>query len=160
MPSRATDEAPTFKQRGTEADAMDIVDDYDRAVGRYAHLARPLLRLGLGATIVLAGAHKLVAPGAWHAYLAPAFVAAWPTELAPLDPTFVLFGVSEVLVGGLLLADRYSSLMAAVVAVSMLGVVVNLAVALVQGEPFVDVLVRDLGLALYATGVALAEAEG
>jgi hypothetical protein len=138
---------------------MDLLDDYHRAVGSYAHLARPLLRAGLGATILLAGAHKLVAPGAWHAYLAPAFVAAWPTGLAPLDPTFVLFGVSEVLVGGLLLADRYASLMAAVVAVSMVGVVANLAVGVAQGAPVVDVLIRDLGLALYATGVTLLAAE-
>lgn len=138
---------------------MEALESYHRAVGRYAALARPLLRVGLGATILLAGVHKLVAPAAWHAYLAPAFAALWPTGLVPLDPAFVLFGVSEVLVGGLLVADRYASLMAAVVAVSMLGVVANLAVGVVQGQPVADVLVRDLGLTVYATGVALMEAD-
>lgn len=137
----------------------DLLDGYRRGVGRFDHLARPLLRAGLGATILLAGAHKLVAPGEWHAYLAPLFASLWPTTVVPLDPAFVLFGVSEVVVGALLLADRYASLMAAVVAVSMLGVVVDLAVAVAQGQPFGDVLVRDVGLTLYATGVALAEAD-
>jgi len=136
----------------------ELLDGYHRAVGSRRHLARPVLRAGLGATILLAGAHKLVAPGAWHAYLAPAFAALWPTGLLPLDPAFVAFGVSEVVVGALLLVDRYSSLMAAVVAVSMLGVDVNLAVAMVQGEPVADVLVRDLGLTLWAAGVMLLEA--
>jgi hypothetical protein len=42
----------------------------------------------------------------------------------------------------------------------MLGVVLNLAVAMAQGDPFADVLVRDVGLTLYATGVALLEADG
>lgn len=130
----------------------------DRAMARHDRHARPLLRVGLGATILFAGAHKLVAPGAWHAYLAPAFEALWPTALVPLDLAFVLFGVSEVAVGALLVADRYAALMAAVVAVSMLGVVVNLAVGLAQGAAVADVLVRDLGLAAYAAGVALLEA--
>lgn len=138
---------------------MDVIDAYHRAVGRHRGLARPLLRVGLGATILLAGAHKLLDPAAWHAYLAPALAALWPTGLVPLDPAFVAFGVSEVLVGGLLVADRYSSLMATVVAVSMLGVVANLALAAVHGAAVVDVLVRDLGLTVYATGVALSEAD-
>jgi hypothetical protein len=139
---------------------MDAPERYHGLVATRANLARPLLRVGLGVTILLAGAHKLVAPGDWHVYLAPAFASLWPTGVAPLDPAFVLFGVGEVLVGGLLVGDRYSSLAAAVVAVSMLGVVLNLAVALAQGDPFADVLVRDVGLTLYATGVALLEADG
>lgn len=137
---------------------MDALERYHRLVAPRADLGRPLLRAGLGATILLAGAHKLVAPAAWHAYLAPLFASLWPTGAVPIDPAFVLFGVSEVVVGALLLVDRYSSAMAAVVAVSMLGVVVNLAVGVLQGEPVGDVLVRDVGLTLYATGVALAEA--
>lgn len=117
------------------------------------------MRVGLGVTILLAGAHKLVAPGAWHAYLAPLFASLWPTALVPLDPAFVLFGVSEVVVGWLLVVDRYASLMAAVVAVSMLGVAINLALAVAQGVAVVDVLVRDVGLTLWAAGVTLAEGE-
>lgn len=138
---------------------MDLLDRYHALVGRRAHLARPLLRVGLGVTIFLAGAHKLVAPGAWHAFLAPVFLDLWPTAVVPLDPAFVLFGVSEVVVGGFLIVDRWSSLMAAVVAVSMVGVDLNLLVALAQGEAVADVLVRDFGLTVYATAVALLEAE-
>jgi len=149
----------SFKRRGSQRGGMDALDGYHRFVGRHAGLARPLLRVGLGVTILLAGAHKLVAPGAWHAFLAPALVDLWPTAVVPLDPAFVLFGVSEVVVGGLLVVDRWSSLMAAVVAVSMVGVDLNLLVALAQGEAVADVLVRDLGLTLYATAVALLEAE-
>jgi hypothetical protein len=139
---------------------MDALDRYHGLVGSRAHLARPLFRVGLGVTILLAGAHKLVAPGPWHAYLAPLLASLWPTAAVALDPAFVAFGASEVVVGGLLVVDRYASLMAAVVAVSMLGVDLNLALAVTQGEPVVDVLVRDLGLTLYATGVMLVEAEG
>jgi hypothetical protein len=139
---------------------MDALDRYHDLVGSRAHLARPLSRVGLGVTILLAGAHKIVAPGPWHAYLAPLLASLWPTALVPLDPAFVLFGASEVVVGALLVVDRYASLMAAVVAVSMVGVDLNLALAVAQGEPFVDVLVRDLGLTLYAAGVMLSEAGG
>ena len=121
-------------------DSTALLGGYRRAAGSYGPLARPLSRVGLGVTML--------------------FASLWPTGLVPLDPTFVLFGVSEVLVGALLVADRWASLMAAVVAVSMLGVVVNLAVAMAQGEPFGDVLVRDFGLMVYATGVALLEVDG
>jgi uncharacterized membrane protein YphA (DoxX/SURF4 family) len=138
----------------------DVIDRYRRTLAGRDHLARPLLRVGLGVTILLAGLHKLLAPGAWHAYLAPPFAAAWPGGLLSLDALFVLFGVSEVPVGALLLADRWASLMAAVVAVSMLGVVVNLLVGLAVGDPVTDVLVRDLGLTAYAAGVAVLEADG
>lgn len=117
-----------------------------------------LLRLGLGTTIFLAGAHKLVAPAAWHAYLAPVFAAAWPTALVPLDPTFVAFGLSEVLFGLLLLAGWHTPTVAALTALSLAGVVTNLSVGAVQGEAVVDVLVRDVGLTFLAVGVALASA--
>lgn len=72
----------------------------------------------------------------------------------------MLFGVSEVPVGALLLADRWASPMAAIVAVSMLGVALNLRVGLAVDDPVMDVLVWDLGLTAYATGVVLVEADG
>ncbi|MFB6361336.1 MAG: DoxX family membrane protein [Halobacteriales archaeon] len=127
----------------------------DARIGRYARHAGLVLRVGLGVVILLAGLHKLVAPSSWHAYLAPPITATWPTSLLPLDPTFVAFGLSEVLFGGLLLADWHTPTVAVFTALSLLGVVVNLLLAVAVGEPFVDVLVRDLGLVALAIGVAL-----
>ncbi|QLG61704.1 DoxX family protein [Halorarum salinum] len=135
--------------------SADALDQFDAVVTRYDRLAGVLLRGGLGVTILLAGGHKLVAPAAWHAYLAPPFAALWPTGLLPLSPTFVLFGVSEVLFGLLLLADWHTPTVASVTALSLLGVVVNLCVGVAVGEPYVDVLVRDVGLTFLAFGVAL-----
>jgi len=142
------------------ATVTDLLDRFDAAVGRYAGYAGPALRGGLGVVILLAGAHKLVAPGAWHAYLAPLFADPWPTALLPLDPTFVLFGVSEVLFGLLLLADWHTPTVATLTALSLLGVVLNLVVGVAQGRPHADVLVRDVGLTLLAFGVALDAARG
>ncbi|PSP76063.1 DoxX family protein [Halobacteriales archaeon QS_1_68_20] len=131
------------------------LDRADAWIGRYAHHARAALRFALGVVILLAGAHKLVAPAAWHGYLAPLLADLWPTALLPLDPTFVLFGVSEVLFGVLLLADWHTPTVAALTALSLLGVVANLVVGVVQGQPHADVLVRDVGLPPFAFGVAL-----
>lgn len=135
--------------------SSDVLDGFDAAVARYNHLSGVLLRGGLGVTILLAGSHKLVAPAAWHAYLAPPLAALWPTGLLPLSPTFVLFGVSEVLFGLLLLADWHTPTVATLTALSLLGVVVNLGLGVTVGEPYVDVLIRDIGLTLLAFGVAL-----
>lgn len=135
-----------------------VLDRSDAWIGHFADHAGLVLRIALGLTIFLAGAHKLVAPAAWHVYLAPAFEQVWPTALVPLDPAFVLFGVSEVLFGLVLLADWHTPTVAAVTGLSLLGVVVNLSVAVAQGQPFVDVLVRDVGLTLLAFGVALESA--
>lgn len=133
----------------------DVLERFDAAVVRYASLADAVLRGGLGVTLLLAGGHKLVAPAVWHAYLAPPFADLWPAAVLPLDPTFVLFGASEVLFGLLLLADWHTPTVAVLTALSLLGVVVNLGVGVAFGEPHVDVLIRDLGLTLLALGVAL-----
>lgn len=127
----------------------------DATISRYHRLAGPLLRTGLGVTILLGGAHKLLAPAAWHAYLAGPLAALWPVGLAPLDATFVLFGVSEVLVGLLLVIGWHTPSVALLTALSLLGVVANLAVGVAVGEPHADVLIRDIGLVVLATGVAL-----
>ena len=133
----------------------DVFDQFDDVLLRYDEFGSVLLRGGLGVTILLAGAHKLVAPAVWHAYLAPQIAAVWPTGLLPLDPTFVLFGVSEVLFGVLLLVDWHTPTIAALTGLSLLGVVVNLIIGSTVGDPFLDVLIRDLGLTLLAFGVAL-----
>lgn len=132
-----------------------LLDRSDATVGRFADLAGSVLRGGLGVVILLAGGHKLVAPAVWHAYLAPPFVDVWPTAMLPLDPTFVLFGISEVLFGLLLLADWHTPTVAILTALSLVGVVVNLGLGVLLGDPHVDVLIRDIGLTLLAFGVAL-----
>lgn len=136
-------------------DTSDALDRLDAAVGTYDHLAPRILRIALGGIILLAGAHKLVAPAVWHAYLAPPLLTLWPTAVVPLDPAFVAFGVSEVVFGLLILADWHTPTVAFVTALSLLGVVANLALGAAVGEPVVDVLIRDLGLTVFAFGTAL-----
>lgn len=132
-----------------------VLDRTDATVGRFTNRTESFLRGGLGVVILLAGGHKLIAPAVWHAYLAPPFMDVWPTTVLPLDPTFVLFGISEVLFGLLLLADWHTPTVAVLTALSLAGVVVNLGVGVAFGDPYVDVLIRDTGLALLAFGVAL-----
>lgn len=132
-----------------------VLDRSDATVGRFTDLTENFLRGGLGVVILLAGGHKLFAPAVWHAYLAPPFVELWPTTILPLDPSFVLFGISEVVFGLLLLADWHTPTVASLTALSLAGVVVNLGVGVAFGNPYVDVLIRDIGLTLLAFGVAL-----
>lgn len=111
-----------------------------------------LARNGLGTMLVLAGVHKLLAPEAWAVY-----VTDWLAPWLVVSPRLfmLLNGPPEVLVGGLLLADRYVAPATAVAAVSLPATVAYLAVVgLVDGR-FVDVLVRDVGLSALAWVVLL-----
>jgi hypothetical protein len=112
-------------------------------------------RLGLGLTILLAGAHKVVAPGAWAGY-----VVGWAEPLVVVSPrTFMwLNGPPEVLVGGLLLADRWAALAATVVAVSLAGTLAYLGLAALSGTVFATAMVRDVGLLGLAVSVLVASA--
>jgi hypothetical protein len=112
-------------------------------------------RVGLGLTILLAGAHKLVAPGAWAGY-----VVGWAEPLVVVSPrTFMwLNGPPEVLVGGLLLADRWTALAATVVAVSLAGTLAYLGLAALSGTVFATAIVRDVGLFGLAVSVLVASA--
>lgn len=132
-----------------------LLDGFERRLAVHGDLAPAALRVGLGVVILLAGLHKLVAPGAWAVYLAPAFAAVWPVSV---ESSMVVFGLTELPVGLALLADRYAALAAAVVAVSMLGVLVDLTVAVAQTGRYADVLVRDLAVTALAVGVALQSA--
>lgn len=155
--------APSYTSAAFERGDMTWIAEWlgaaDRAVGRYAGARSPVLRWGLGLTILLAGGYKLVAPAAWHAYLAPTLEAAWPTGILSLDAGFVLFGLSEIAVGLLLLADWHTPTVAALTAISLAATVGNLALAVAQGMAVIDVLIRDLGLTAFATGVALDAAQ-
>lgn len=131
------------------------VTRFEAFVGQYATHADAVLRVGLGVLILLAGAHKLVAPGVWAAYTPPPVEALWPVAL---DPTMVLFGVSEVLFGLVLIVGAYTTVFAALTAVSLLGTVLVLAVGAVQTGRHVDVLIRDVGLTVLALGVTLRSA--
>jgi hypothetical protein len=112
-------------------------------------------RVGLGLTILLAGVHKLVAPGAWAGY-----VVTWAEPLVVVSPrTFMwLNGPPEVLVGGLLLADRWTALAATVVAVSLAGTLAYLGLAALSGTVFATAMVRDVGLLGLAVSVLVASA--
>lgn len=111
-------------------------------------------RLGLGVTLVLAGVHKLLAPAAWTVYVTD-WLAPW---LVVSPVAFMLAnGIVEVGFGATLIADWRTGLVAGVTAVSLSATAGYLAlVGLLEGGPFVDVFVRDVGLAALAWTVTLA----
>jgi uncharacterized membrane protein YphA (DoxX/SURF4 family) len=110
-----------------------------------------LARVGLGAMILLAGIHKLAAPGAWALYVTD-WLAPW---LVVSPVVFMLInGVLEVGFGVAIIADRWTAFGAAVAAVSLTATVGYLAlVALLDNGLFLDVLIRDVGLAALAWAV-------
>lgn len=122
-------------------------------LARAERVADPLARIGLGVVILLAGVHKLVAPEAWAIYVVSPF-----DRLLPMTPVafMLLNGLLEPPFALALLADRYTVFAAAFVTVSLVATVAYLAVAaLLTGGAFVDVLVRDVGLAALAASVTL-----
>lgn len=122
-------------------------------LARVERLADPLSRVGLGVVILLAGIHKLLAPEAWAVYLVPPF-----DRLVILSPVefMLLNGVLEPPFALALILDRYTTFAAAFVTVSLAVTVVYLTIAAVlTGGAFVDVLVRDIGLAALAGSVTL-----
>lgn len=140
---------------GTPADG-GVLARSEEAVTRIARQGPPpatVNRVGLGGLILLAGLHKLVAPGDWGQYLAPSLAALWPV---PLEATMVVAGVTELPFGLALVLDRYTTLSAVIVALSLLGTSVGLAVLVLETGRGGDVLVRDLGLFAFAAGVTVA----
>lgn len=139
----------------TAADSRTVADrvaEVAVALSRRTPAPAVVFRVGLGMVILLAGVHKLVDPGAWSRYLAPAFARPWPFSI---DATMIVAGVSELPFGLALVVDRYATAAAAVVAVSLVGTSIGLAVLVVQTGRGADVLLRDLGLAVLAVGVTL-----
>lgn len=137
---------------------MPYRERYVAAVGDHADAALPVMRIGLGVVILLAGAHKLVAPEVWTAYAAPWVAALWPDALVSFEAAMVLNGWLEVLFGLALVAGVYPAVAAGVVALSLAAVVVNLLTGAAMTGEHVDVLVRDVGLVVLATGVTLLSA--
>jgi uncharacterized membrane protein YphA (DoxX/SURF4 family) len=122
-------------------------------LARADHLVDPLCRVGLGVVVLLAGVHKLLDPAAWAVYVVPPF-----DRLILLTPVefMLLNGVLEPPFALALILDRYTPFAAAFVTVSLSVTVIYLAVAAVlTGGAFVDVLVRDVGLAALAASVTV-----
>ncbi|MFB6206689.1 MAG: DoxX family membrane protein [Haloglomus sp.] len=136
---------------------MSVVDEL---VARSRRLAAPLVsrapptatlaRVGLGLMILFAGVHKLLAPGAWAAY-----VVDWLEPLILLTPVefMLLNGWLELAFGLAIIVDRYTAFAAAVAAISLTATVGYLAVVWVTAGRFGDVLARDVGLAALAWAV-------
>jgi uncharacterized membrane protein YphA (DoxX/SURF4 family) len=112
-----------------------------------------LARVGLGVMVLLAGVHKLAAPGAWAVYVTD-WLAPW---LVVSPVVFMLVnGVLEVGFGLAIVADRWTPLAAGVAAVSLSATVGYLAlVAVLENGRFLDILVRDVGLAGLAWAVTV-----
>ncbi|MFC7135136.1 MULTISPECIES: DoxX family membrane protein [Salinibaculum] len=129
-----------------------VTDLAERAAARSPSPA-VLARLGLGSMVLLAGVHKLAAPGAWTVYVTD-WLAPW---LVVSPVAFMLInGVLEVGFGLAILADRWTAFGAGVAAVSLTATVGYLGVvALLEGGLFLDVLVRDVGLAALAWAVVV-----
>lgn len=127
----------------------------DRRVARYERYAEDVARVGLGLTILFAGLHKLVDPGAWAVYLVSPVDA-----LLPMSPVefMLLNGVLEPPFALALLADRYTTPAAAFVALSLAATALYLAVVGLTRGLFLDVLVRDVGLLALAATVAVRSA--
>jgi len=134
---------------------MDVARLLDRASELAARAPEPIgvARVGLGLVVFLAGVHKLLAPDAWALYVVD-WLAPW---LVVSPVTFMLInGVLEVGFGVAIVADRWTWFAAGVAAVSLSATVGYLAlVAVLEDGLFVDVLVRDVGLAALAWAVTL-----
>jgi uncharacterized membrane protein YphA (DoxX/SURF4 family) len=136
---------------------VDRVRERARTAARRAPGPTDLSRLALGAMVLLAGVHKLVAPDAWAIYVVD-WLAPW-IVLSPV--TFMLVnGVLEVAFGVALLADRQTAVAAGVAAVSLTATVGYLAAVWTLSGRFGDVLVRDVGLAGLAWAVVVDAVRG
>lgn len=109
-----------------------------------------ILRWGLGGTILLAGLHKLVAPDVWAAYTAPVVVTIWPVSLTL---TMIINGAIEIPFGLLVIVDRWTTVAAGIIALSLIGVLGNFGLVLLQTGEFVDIAIRDVGLVFLALAV-------
>jgi uncharacterized membrane protein YphA (DoxX/SURF4 family) len=130
------------------------VEDNAYAMELAARASPPdVARVGLGASVGLAGVHELRAPGAWAVY-----VTDWLAPWLLVSPVVFMLanGVLEVGFGLAIAADRYTAVAAGVAAVSLSATVAYLAlVAVLEGGLFADVLVQDVGLAALSWAVTV-----
>ncbi|MDY6768746.1 MAG: DoxX family membrane protein [Candidatus Nanohaloarchaea archaeon] len=129
-----------------------LVERVNDTLETYSQDAYTVLRLGLGLMVLLAGTHKLFRPDIWTGY-----TAAWAADIITtlglsLDTFMRANGVLEAVVGLAILANRYTTVASAIVSLSMLGILINLASA---GTATMDVFIRDIGLFFFAVGVTL-----
>lgn len=110
------------------------------------------LRTGLGAFTVMVGIHKILEPGIWSGYTAGWAASVVSEAGLSLNTLMQLTGVFEAVLGGMVLADRYTAIASGLIALTILAVMLNL---LTGGALLVDILLRDLGLLVLAVGVAL-----
>jgi uncharacterized membrane protein YphA (DoxX/SURF4 family) len=112
-----------------------------------------IARVGLGTMVFLAGVHKLAAPEMWTIYVTD-WLAPW---LVVSPVVFMLInGVLEIGFGIAIAANRWTVVGAGVAAVSLSATVGYLAiVAVLENGLFLDVLVRDVGLAALAWAVVV-----
>ncbi|WP_340101373.1 DoxX family membrane protein [Salinibaculum salinum] len=123
------------------------------AIAARAPAPSVIARVGLGTMVFLAGIHKLAAPEMWALYVTD-WLAPW-LVVSPVD--FMLInGVLEIGFGVAIVADRWTVVGAGVAAVSLSATVGYLAVvAILENGLFLDVLVRDVGLAALAWAVVV-----
>jgi uncharacterized membrane protein YphA (DoxX/SURF4 family) len=130
--------------------AYERVVDRSQALAARSPAPTTLARVGLGAMILLAGVHKLLAPDAWAVY-----VTDWLAPWLVVSPVVFMQinGVLEVGFGLAILADRYVAFASLVAAVSLTATVGYLAVVWLLSGRFGDILARDVGLAGLAWAV-------
>jgi uncharacterized membrane protein YphA (DoxX/SURF4 family) len=111
-------------------------------------------RWGLGAMLVVAGAHKLVDPAGWTVYVTD-WLAPW---LVVSPTTFMLAnGYLELAFGGALLADRAVAFASFVATASLAATTCYLVVVWANTGAFGDVVARDVGLTALAFVVLVDE---
>ncbi|MDY6789358.1 MAG: DoxX family membrane protein [Candidatus Nanohaloarchaea archaeon] len=134
---------------------MDLYRRLQDYLAQYSGSSYTIFRSGLGLMILLSGVHQLVNPTLWTSYIAPVF-ANLMNQTGISGAIFMqVNGVFEILFGVALVMDRYTTLAAGLVTVSMAGIIVNLGLA---GAGYIDIIVRDIGLLLLALGVTLQSA--
>lgn len=116
-------------------------------------------RLALGATILLAGVHKLVAPAPWDALVVPEFATLLPVSVRVWT---LANGVAEIPFALGILANRHTAPLAAFVCASLLGTLCYIGVVLLGGfetgvtaGTMAIIAIHDVGLAGLAAAVSV-----
>lgn len=133
----------------------------------FERYALPILRIGLGGTLLMAGLHKLVDPMLWSSYMAGMFRTFFNDVLPLIDAELfmVISGVAEAVIGVALVVNVFARLAAALAALQFLAILVNLilggGVIVASGDSLgfgsaIGIFIRDFGLFILAVGYTLA----